>query len=768
MNKRFHSFSRRLTRRIVITLILTLAAVFACIFYLTVSATKELNEFSFNSIMHVQSEIVEKMLYGVELSVTSSVSDIEKDLAEPEALYASLERELRDHPHIMGFFTAFEPNYFAEKGRWFEPYAVRRGDSIVRKQVGGPAHDYLKREWYRKALHSEGGYWSEPYLDVGGSDSLLCTFVIPVRDARGRKVGVFGADVSLDWLHRQLQETDRKTNMKRIGHNGSDSPPAYTFIIASDATYIVHPDKQRVLNEKFTAFDINKLKEGYQETELNGEDVYVFYEDLHNTRWTIGFVVKRMVVWMPVAVFGSIIALAMALGLLAVYFISRTTIHRSTRPLQTLALSADEVAKGNFSAPLPTLKHHDEIYQLRDSFANMQHSLTGYIEKLKATTAEKATMENELTIARGIQMGMVPKTYPAFPERQDIDVYGTMTPAKEVGGDLYDFLIRDNCLYFCIGDVSGKGIPAALVMAVTRNLFRTLANEEQNPERIMARINTSLCDDNETGWFVTMIIGVLNLQTGHLSYCNAGHVTPLLIGNEVSMLPLKPILAVGSLEFTAYTSMETTLQPGTTLFLYTDGLTEAMNAERRMFSEKRMLQVAEQQRQKHQLEPKQIITAMEDSVKTFVGGAEQSDDLTMLAILYRGETAAALKIEVSIDEMPKVCDFVIKEASQAGMGSKGISELRLVVEEAVANVVNYSGASDIMLGVTKQKGRLSMTLSDNGIPFDPTKVPSPDLTVPGEERPIGGLGIHFMREMSDGLTYRREADKNILTIYKNF
>lgn len=127
-----------------------------------------------------------------------------------------------------------------------------------------------------------------------------------------------------------------------------------------------------------------------------------------------------------------------------------------------------------------------------------------------------------------------------------------------------------------------------------------------------------------------------------------------------------------------------------------------------------------------------------------------------------------MKIEVSIDEMPKVCDFVIKEASQAGMGSKGISELRLVVEEAVANVVNYSGASDIMLGVTKQKGRLSMTLSDNGIPFDPTKVPSPDLTVPGEERPIGGLGIHFMREMSDGLTYRREGDKNILTIYKNF
>ena len=242
------------------------------------------------------------------------------------------------------------------------------------------------------------------------------------------------------------------------------------------------------------------------------------------------------------------------------------------------------------------------------------------------------------------------------------------------------------------------------------------------------------------------------------------------MGNEVSRLPMKPILAAGSLEFTSYTAMETTLQPQTTLFLFTDGLTEAKNTDKQLFGDDRTLQVATRLQQEQLLEPKQVVTSMNDAVKAFVGEAEQSDDLTMLAIQYKGseKIVDTMKLDVSIDEMPRVSDFVISQAKRSGMDNKGISELRLVVEEAVANVVNYSGASDIMLGATKQKGRLSMTLSDNGIPFDPTKVPSPDLTVPGEERPIGGLGIHFMREMSDGLTYRREADKNILTIYKNF
>ena len=577
MNKRFHSFSRRLTRRIVITLILMLAVVFACIFYLTVSTTKELNEFSFNSIMDVQSEIVEKVLYGVELSVSSSVGDMEQALATPETLYAAMEQELRNHPHVAGFFAALEPGYYAERGRWFVPCAARVGDSIVRQQVGGPQNDYLQEAWYRKALKSARGCWTEPYRDDAGSDELYCSYAIPLHDAEGRTVGVFGADVSLEWLHRQLQEMDEKANTKRIGIRNDSRFRSWSFVVDRDGTYIVHPDKRRILTDKFTAIDFTKEKEGTQEVEMDGETVLVCYEDLHNTDWTIGFVYHSRLIWLPVIIFSIVIFLAMLLGLCVVYV------------------------------------------------------------TLKKTTAEKAAMESELSIARGIQMAMVPKAFPAFPERRDIDIYGRMTPAKEVGGDLFDYLIRDEQLYFCIGDVSGKGVPAALVMAVTRSLFRTFAGEQMRPEQMMMRLNQTLCDGNETGWFVTMLIGTLDLKTGRLAYCNAGHIPPLLVGSEVGRLPLKPALAVGALPGLPYVAMETTLEPETTLFLFTDGLTEAMNAAHELFGDARAVQTARRLLQQEHCSPQSLTDAMEKAVKAFVGGAEQSDDLTLLAICLRSK-----------------------------------------------------------------------------------------------------------------------------------
>jgi sigma-B regulation protein RsbU (phosphoserine phosphatase) len=241
------------------------------------------------------------------------------------------------------------------------------------------------------------------------------------------------------------------------------------------------------------------------------------------------------------------------------------------------------------------------------------------------------------------------------------------------------------------------------------------------------------------------------------------------MGNEVSRLPLKPILAAGSLEFTSYTAMETTLLPQTTLFLFTDGLTEAKNTEKLMFGDDHTLQVATRLQQEQLLEPKQVVTSMNDAVKAFVGEAEQSDDLTMLAIQYKGseKIVDTMKLDVSIDEMPRVSDFVISQAKRSGMDEERTSDLRMAVEEAVANIVNYSGASDIILGATEQDGKLCMVLSDDGSSFDPTAMPPPDFTLPGEKRLVGGLGIHYMRQMSDSLAYRREADRNILTIIKN-
>ena len=304
------------------------------------------------------------------------------------------------------------------------------------------------------------------------------------------------------------------------------------------------------------------------------------------------------------------------------------------RPLTKLADSANEVAKGNFSVPLPKMKHNDEIRLLRDSFEGMQHSLKEYIEELKDTTASKAAIENELKVAHDIQMSMLPKTFPPYPERDDVDIYGMLTPAKDVGGDLFDFYIRDEKLFFCIGDVSGKGIPASLVMAMTRSLFRNISLHVSEPNVIMRGLNAAVADGNDTNMFVTLFLGVLDLHTGVLQYCNAGHDSPLLIGGIVRTLDCDSNLPIGVLDDWAFTLQEIQLESPTTIFLYTDGLNEAEDSMHAQFGEGRILRVAESQMVAGIVEPAVIVSQMQEAVHRFVDEAEQSDDMTMLAIKY--------------------------------------------------------------------------------------------------------------------------------------
>ncbi len=266
-----------------------------------------------------------------------------------------------------------------------------------------------------------------------------------------------------------------------------------------------------------------------------------------------------------------------------------------------------------------------------------------HVRKLQAINADKERIEGELNIARGIQQAMLPKIFPPFPDRQDVDIYAQLTPAREVGGDFYDFLIRDQELFFCIGDVSGKGVPAALVMAVARSTFRMLSSQESRPEQIVSAMNATMAQDNDYNMFITLFVGVLNLSTGHLRYCNAGHKAPLLIhpsasgnernGNEhnsltTAFLPIDNNLPVGAMPDWPYTVQETTIAPQTTLFLYTDGLTEAEAKTHQQLGRQRMTEAV------ISAQPKRLIEDMTNTVHQFIGGYEQSDDLTMLAISF--------------------------------------------------------------------------------------------------------------------------------------
>jgi len=362
----------------------------------------------------------------------------------------------------------------------------------------------------------------------------------------------------------------------------------------------------------------------------------MFYEPVENTSWSIGSVVPNVMVDALAIGMGVSMIVLIAIALFITRFVGRRVIKRATKPLTQLAASTNEVAKGNFSAPLPIIKHNDEIRLLRDSFESMQHSLKNYIEELKETTASKAAIENELKVAHDIQMSMLPKTFPPYPERNDIDIYGTLTPAKDVGGDLFDFYIRNEKLFFCIGDVSGKGVPASLVMAMTRSLFRNISSHMEEPHLIVKALNAAMADGNETNMFVTLFLGVLDLHTGLLRYCNAGHNSPLVIGHDVSVLNCHPNVPIGVLDDWDYTCQEKQFEPQHAIFLYTDGLNEAEDVGHAQFGNNRMFRVAETCLADGQIEVTTLVSRMSEAVHRFVDDAEQSDDLTMLAIKFFG------------------------------------------------------------------------------------------------------------------------------------
>lgn len=255
-------------------------------------------------------------------------------------------------------------------------------------------------------------------------------------------------------------------------------------------------------------------------------------------------------------------------------------------------------------------------------------------DRLEEVTIQKERIESELRIAHDIQMKMVPNV---FPTRPDIDIYASMIPAKEMCGDLYDFFVRNDQLYFCIGDVTGKGVPAALFMTVTKNLFRAYASNESTPDYIVSQMNHNLTEDNKSHMFVTLFVGILDLTSGLLRYCNAGHEDPIIVNRETRLLPINRIFPVGAVAGTPYQTQAIVMEPQTTIFLYTDGVTEAMTADKKMFGREQILDEINRAIQAGQVAPKALIERMTAAVQTFVGDTEQSDDLTMLAINYLGQ-----------------------------------------------------------------------------------------------------------------------------------
>ena len=778
---REHTIASRLTWRVVGTMTIVIALFLALLFTILWLLGAYIFGAYVHTAMKVSNEKMNNVFSTVEVAVSNNTPEVEDNLYDDHRQYFAVEHLLKLNSNIMGAAVAYNPDYEPKKGQPFSPYAYRNGTDIYTKQLNTPEYDYLHQEWYTKPLAEGKGTWSEPYIDEGGGEVGMITYSQPIINSKGEIYAIQTADIALHWLSELMCELDSTTKQNMF--KDSESFPSYSFIVSHKGTIVAYPYKAELSYKTLYEFledhdgleDANEIlssNNGYTTVVQNntGTMYVLFYSSIEHTGWTLVTIMPLKVILKPVGSIIGIFGILMLIGLIIVAVICRSAIRRVTMPITQFADSADEIASGNLSVELPTIKTKDEMLRLHNSFATMQKSLIQQIEETRSANEEKGRIESELNIARDIQMSMLPKTFPPFPDRNDIEIYGKQKPAKEVGGDLYDFYIRDEKLFFCIGDVSGKGVPASLVMAVTRTLFRTISFKEALPERIMFGINNAMADNNESNMFVTLFLGVLDLPTGRLRYSNAGHNAPMLIGQTIGLLPCAANVPLGVQTDWKFSQQETTIDLNTCIFLYTDGLTEAENAANEQFMEERMIEVAKGMSH----EPQQMIEQMFNAVHQFVGNAEQSDDLTMLAIQYTKPLEKDMKLQRSItlpndiEKVPVLAEFVDEVCEIVGFDMSTTMGINLALEEAVVNVMSYAyqpgTTGNVNIEAIANETRLKFIISDWGTPFDPTAEKEVDTTLSAEERPIGGLGIHLVRQIMDSINYERIDGMNVLTL----
>ncbi len=409
----------------------------------------------------------------------------------------------------------------------------------------------------------------------------------------------------------------------------------------------------------------------------------------------------------------------------------------------------------------------NEFEELADSFNQMSREVKDYIDRLSQITAEKERIGAELDVANRIQASMLPCIFPAFPDRKEFEVYASMDPAKEVGGDFYDFfMVDEDNLAVVVADVSGKGIPAALFMVIGKTLIKDHSTPGKDLGKVFTEVNEILCESNSEELFITAFLGVLNLKTGNFRYVNAGHEIPFIAKKNEKFKPhkVRAGFVLAGLDGIKYKADEIQLEPGDKFFQYTDGVTEATDKDNKLYGMKRLektLSALSDQR------PTEILHEIKKDIDTFVGEAPQFDDITMLCFEYKGEEQDnGMRVEPSIDNLSKITEYAENFFEKNGVSMKTVMKMNIAIDEIYSNIVKFSGASYAKISCELKNGIAYLCFEDDGIPYNPLKKEDTDISLSAEEREIGGLGILMVKKSMDNMEYSYENGKNILKISK--
>jgi sigma-B regulation protein RsbU (phosphoserine phosphatase) len=677
-----------------------------------------------------------------------------------------LERELcasvgQRETAIFGAAAAFEPREFAGLPS-FAPYCYRRGEERPLKDLAEGGYDYAQQAWYTAAARSGLSRWSEPYFDEGGGEVLMATYSVPIRDSRERIVGVATADVALEWLQRLLREA-------RVGTTG------YAFLVSRTGQVVTHPDPRLAMRTDLLTLAAERNDPGLrriaeamrvglagQERSLRlaGEPSFVVFQPLAVTGWYVAVVFPEKEAMADVTALERRLALTGLLGAALIAIVVVSIARRATRPLAQLTRAAQAVAAGRLDTPLPTVTVRDEVGRLTASFAEMQTALGQYIETVKENAAAGQRLESELRVARELQTSLLPRPGDLDPELLGCDVHGLVDPAHVVGVDLFDVVKRGpDEVAFVIGDVSGQGIPAGLYMAMTDVHFDAAARQLAAPERVLARVNYALVSEQAAHMSVTLLCAVLDTRSGHLALASGGHPRPILLPAQgpARFLDIDPGPAVGTTPDQAFPRLDLELQPGDSLVLYTDGVTQALDERKVAFGDERLLTHLSTASDR---DPRAVCHGLREAVRIHSQGVEQVDDIAILSVRRRlaaHAAASAYEVPTALDALPRCREWLLGWCATHGVDGTASQDLAGAVGELLTATIVHGyplgGPGSIAVQVQLAGGAVRVDIVERGPEFDPTRPRD-------RSRPAGEAARSELLRRMDKVEYVREADTN--------
>lgn len=704
---------------------------------------------------------------------------------EPLVLRSLLMSTVMADPDIAGAMLIIEPGRLHPDDPGFTWYIRRDGSGFDEKSVEELGYDYRVMPWYVRTVTSPQPWWSEPYANEATAGRPFTTYNLALRrpgDGPGSgAIGMVSVDVPLARLRALMRELPANLEMTPV-------------LLSPGHGLAVHPDPRLALRETLDSqiekygradlapmADLVKRREAFElkhrvvgDSPSVGRLRYSFGEPVGRTGWTFALSVdeavvlaqlQRITLW---GVLGGLVGVVLCVAAVRRYS------GLIARPIEDLTESARLFAEGEFDFPLRHTQREDEVGVLARAFDVARGSIKRQLAEIADMGAARARLESELNVASEIQQAMLPQGNEYAAGESHLELHGQLESAKTVGGDFFNFFERDgDSLWFVIGDVSDKGVPAALFMARTMTVLEVAAQLGGSPSKALHEGAKHLIEGNETCMFATVLCGVIELRTGAMALASAGHEQPVLLraDGRREFVPVPSEAPLGVEVARQYPIWRGRLLPGDTLLTYTDGVTEAFDRDDNAFGNKRLLEALDPA-----LDARRQCEALVEKVHAFAGGAAQSDDITVLAIRYKRDTPTRERASVRARLQPPLPDGAVRHLIaelDAGLAGQGLPatlmhDLHLVVEEVACNVLDH-GASDLdppTLDVeARVDGRLlTLVFRDNGRPFDPLDQPPPDLDADICDRPIGGLGVHLIRQLAEELAYAREPDANVLRV----